>query len=57
MVEHHAPGAPGQAIAKDSEVMDHWVWQEASSPKSPLDSFEVLSWICFMTDFALVGIS
>lgn len=37
--EHYARGTTGQARVKESEVMDHWVWQEVSSPESPIAVF------------------
>lgn len=40
-----------------SEVMHHWIWQEVSILKVLVISFESLSWISSMTDFALAGIS
>lgn len=57
MIEHHAPGTTGQAIIEEGEVIDHWLWKEASTPESYIDSLEILSWICFMADITLIGIS
>lgn len=57
MIEHHAPGTTGQAIIEEGEVIDHWLWKEASTPESCIDSLEILSWICFMADITLIGIS